>query len=103
MVELSSPHECNPDKISFPRSYRNFEEEINNTYGMEVCAISTSHIENYEDIEREDEVFDIGAISTRIISSSSMRESSYQDSTILTDMPNPPSFTSGKRHTDITA
>ena len=70
---------------------------------MEIFAVSTSHIENHEDIKVEDEVLNIGAINTRMISSSSVGETTYLDSTILNDIPNPPSFTSGKRHTDVTA
>ena len=100
-VELSSPVDWNPNQVKFLQPFVSFEDTITSK-DANVSAVSTNHLGfNFLDEELGgDTVFDLGLFSSRVISSATV-SNMFGDSEVLSDIPSPPSFTSGNCHSDV--
>ena len=104
MIELSSPHEWDPHSLQFPVCPVSFEDVLTNMQ-VNISSLNSNHLDLYDHDENsfgfdENSDFNLGEINTRIISSAQTSDM-FGDRNILTDVPPPPSFTSGNRHTDV--
>ena len=107
MVELSSPHEWDPHSMQFPICPVSFEDVLTNMQ-VNISSMKTNYSDHQdlnEDLYGFNEyenstIFNLGDLNTRIISSAKTSDM-FGDTDILTDVPPPPSFTSGNRHTDV--
>ena len=104
MVELSSPIEWNPGKVKYPTPSQTFEEVLAGSMDIQISALQSEHHNLSEfDVDKDlcgSSVFDLGDFSSRIISSTKTSDM-FGGTDVLTDVPSPPSFTSGNRHTDV--
>ena len=92
-------------KIKCPSPSQTFEEVLASSMDLTISAVQSEH-HNFVDFDVDSKVnsstvFDLGEISTRIISSARTSDM-FGDRDVLTDVPSPPSFTSGNCHTDVT-
>ena len=105
LIELSSAHEWNPHTLEFPTCPVSFEDVLTNMQ-VNISSLNTDHHE-YSCLDEDlncvgSNIFNLGDINTRIISSA-QTSNMFGDRDTLTDVPSPPSFTSGSCHTDVSA
>ena len=105
LIELSSPHEWDPHSLKFPDCPVSFEDVLTNMQ-VNISSLNTNHLD-FSHLDGDSNcvgsnIFNLGDINTRIISSA-QSSNMFGDRDTLTDVPSPPSFTSGNCHTDVSA
>jgi hypothetical protein len=105
-IVLSSEYEWDAQNIRFPKASRSVEEEVARTIGVvgtsngEVPEMDEVSVDTFDDGKTES-LFDIGALSRRMIASVKVRNVS-QVGVEITDLPQTKSFQSKGRHSSVT-